>query len=225
MIKVIANKKSIIIYVFLLNIFLIFGINYLVGTIKSDNLYGLSNNHILIEPKAGEKFKYKDLEFLKRYNDIIVVAETNKDNLIGLYDPSMEYYIFSTKFVNPKDYRYFSYDDYKSNSKVGILIDSVDKIKEYGLNSIDISYLENDYDIKIINIFDTNSKIYRDKLRIVQNLFSMGEQEIDYISIDSDNLNEIHEIKNYFIKLDYEEINKKDDFIIMYLLETIKTSY
>ncbi|MET3617895.1 hypothetical protein ABID14_001530 [Peptoniphilus olsenii] len=216
-------KKLILLYFIVINSVLILGTNYLFGDIKFDNVYSLSNNHILLE-KDKKDNSIEELQFLQGYDDIVAIAETNNESLIGIYDPSMEYYVAATKFINPNDFRYFDTEDYKEKNKVGIVITSIDKIKKGGISEIDDELIRKYYNLDIINYFDTSSKIVYKNLRIVENLFALDSNVINKIYIDSDNLKELKTVKESMKDLGYIEIKPNNSSIVSSFIKSFLDS-
>ena len=203
----IKKNMLIILYFIIVNCIIILSINYMIGNDIEEFPYGLSENYIVLHTDNNEK-KNSGFDFLNLNKNITVIAETNDKLVIGLYDPTMKYYINSTKFINPKVFRYFSSEDYTNKHRVGIVTDSISNIGQ----NIDMSKIENFYKIDVINIFDTNSLIAENTSRVVMNLFSIEPSKITTIYIDSPDINKIEGVKNEIKKYGYEEMsveNKK----------------
>lgn len=205
MMAIMKKNRLIILFFIIINCIILLSANYIIANDIEDAPYKLSRNAIVLQVESSSNEKNNGFDFLNMNKDITVIAETNDKSVIGLYDPSMKYYINSTKFVNPTIFRYFSEEDYNNNHKVGIVIDSIDRIMQKDLTSINYSNLEDFYDIDIINIFDTNSLIAEENTRVVMNLFSIEPSKIKTIYIDSYDSNKLEELKNGIKKCGYAE--------------------
>lgn len=199
-------------FIFLINICIIFGLNYLIANTEGDNEYSMSSDYLKF--KNNKRRKDIDLSFLLNDNKISVVAETNDSKVIGIYDPSMIYYLNSSKIISLSKYRYFSYDDYINKKNVSILIDSIHDVVN-GKSSLNYESIEKKYNTNIINIFDFSSDIYEQGVLLVKNLFSINTNEISKIYIQNyENENKENIIKK-FSSLDF--IEEKDDYFTFFI--------
>ena len=178
-----SKKLSFLIISFLANCAILLGLNYLQANLNLENKYGMSNK---VMSFAVVDSTLLDLSCLLEYNDIKVIAETSNQSIIGVYDPSYFYYINANKIISPKEFRYFSSEDYISKANVSIYIENLSKVLD---NSSSFNILEKNkrYSTEIINILDKDSEIYSDKVKIVKNLFSLKDTSIEKIYIDTNN--------------------------------------
>lgn len=108
----ISQNKNIIFLLVVLNCIVVLGLNYVVGGDLIYPDYSMSKNFVKL--KADKSIsKDNNFDFLLEYDDIKVVAETNQNGLIGLYNPTMDYYYNSNGFNELGRLRYFSMDDYR----------------------------------------------------------------------------------------------------------------
>ena len=118
----ISQNKNIIFLLLVLNCIVVLGLNYIVGRDLIYPDYDMSENFVKLKSNGNNSNKKNDFDFLLEFDDIKVIAETNRNGLIGLYNPTMDYYYKSTKFNALGRLRYFSMEDYKDKVKVGIII-------------------------------------------------------------------------------------------------------
>ncbi len=199
-------KNNILIFIFFIAVSCasIFCINYAVSNyVHNEFPYEMTQNYVALKAKENISKTNDGFDFLTMYKNISVVAETDDRELIGLYDPTMKYYIGSTKFVNSEMFRYFSPEDYANKNRVGIVIYPIIEILENGFP--DNSKIEDFYNINVINIFDTNSYIVENDCRVVMNLFAIEPEKIKTIYIDSENIDNIEIIKSKIEKYGYEQ--------------------
>ncbi|MEB3025211.1 MULTISPECIES: hypothetical protein [unclassified Parvimonas] len=202
----ISQNKNIIFLLLVLNCIVVLGLNYIVGRDLIYPDYGMSENFVKLKLNGNNSNKKNDFDFLLEYDDIKVIAETNRNGLIGLYNPTMDYYYKSTKFNALGRLRYFSMDDYIEKKKVAINIDEISPdngIKTKDTSILDIPEVKG---MEYINTFDSNSTIYKDGLRVVANLFALSSTSFDTIYIDSDNVKHLEEIKDKIKNLGYDEV-------------------
>ena len=202
----ISQNKFIISLLIIINCIIILGLNYVVGRDLIYPDYDMSENFVKLKLNGKNSNKKNDFDFLLEYDDIKVIVETNRNGLIGLYNPTMDYYYKSSKFNELGKFRYFSMDDYKNKKRVAINIDKVSPdnfVDTKDISILDISEVKN---MEYINTFDPNSTIYKDGLRVIVNLFALSSNTFDTIYIDSDNVKHLEEIKDKIKNLGYDEV-------------------
>lgn len=203
------------------SIIAVFGINYLVGSDFSNIYYGMTRDFRYFEKLRDNNIT---LDFLKKYDDIKVIAKTNNDSVIGVYDPSMFYYSNSSKIISNGEYRYFSTYDYKKNSNVSILSYPVVEMFNNGMtiSQSEIKYFEEEYNTDIIHVFDIYSEIFQaeEDIKIAKNLFSINRGDITSIYIDSDSNRIINEATSKLISAGFNIKSKANS-----IYETIKISF
>lgn len=202
----IRQNKIIIFLLLVLNCNLVLGLNYVVGRDLIYPDYDMSENFVKLKSNDKNSNKKKDFDFLLEYDDIKFIAETNRNGLIGLYNPTMDYYYKSTKFNALGRLRYFSMDDYREKKKVAINIDEISPdngIKTKDTSILDIPEVKG---MEYINTFDPNSTIYKDGLRVVANLFALSSDTFDTIFIDSENTENLRVIKDKIKSFGYDEV-------------------
>lgn len=203
------------------SIIAVFGINYLVGSDFSNIYYGMTRDFRYFEKLRDNNIT---LDFLKKYDDIKVIAKTNNDSVIGVYDPSMFYYSNSSKIISNGEYRYFSTYDYKKNSNVSILSYPVVEMINNGMtiSQSEIKYFEEEYNTDIIYVFDLYSEIFQaeEDIKIAKNLYSIDIRDITSIYIDAYKNNIINEVTSELINAGF---NLKIQANSIY--ETIKLSF
>ncbi|MFM1524394.1 MULTISPECIES: hypothetical protein [Helcococcus] len=197
-------NRNILILIFIINLSLILGFNYIVSRALYNNKYQMPPNHFeFVATKDNLNIEYEKLNKFNRYGDLIFIAETKDEKLIGLYDPDNKYYAESTKILNPYEYRYFSENDYKNGIDVGVYIGLIDDIL-YSSN-FDISSLDSKYNTEVINYFDYNSAIYEKPIEIVKNLFALDAKDITKIYvIDEDENLKKNKIVNFMNDYNYD---------------------
>lgn len=216
-------RRNLIYYILLIlfSIVIVFGINYLVGSDFSKIYYGMSRDFVHFE---RVETKDTSLDFLKEYEDIKVIAQTNDNSIIGVYDPNMFYYINSSKVIYNGHYRYFSQNDYIKNSNVSILSYPVVEMLNNGISisQSEIKYFEEEYNTDIIHIFDIYSEIFQaeEDIKIAKNLFSIDRGDITSIYIDSDSNRIINEATSKLISAGFNLKSKANS-----IYETIKISF
>ena len=203
------------------SIIAVFGINYLVGSDFSNIYYGMTRDFRYFEKLRDNNIT---LDFLKKYDDIKVIAKTNNDSVIGVYDPSMFYYSNSSKIISNGEYRYFSTYDYKKNSNVSILSYPVVEMLNNGItiSQSEIKYFEEEYNTDIIYVFDLYSEIFQaeEDIKIAKNLYSIDIRDITSIYIDSDSNRIINEATSKLISAGFNLKSKANS-----IYETIKISF
>lgn len=201
----ISQNKFIISLLVILNCIIILGLNYVVGRDLVYPDYDMSENFVKLKSNRNNSNKKNDFDFLLEYDDIKVIAETNRNGLIGLYNPTMDYYYKSTKFNALGRLRYFSMDDYREKKKVAININEISPNFRHTKETsfFDIPEVKG---MEYINTFDPNSTIYKDGLRVIVNLFALSSTSFDTIYIDSDNVKHLEEIKDKIKTLGYDEV-------------------
>lgn len=216
-------RRNLIYYILLIlfSIVIVFGINYLVGSDFSKIYYGMSRDFVHFE---RVETKDTSLDFLKEYEDIKVIAQTNDNSIIGVYDPNMFYYINSSKVIYNGHYRYFSQNDYIKNSNVSIVSYPVVEMLNNGISirQSEIKYFEEEYNTDIIHIFDIYSEIFQaeEDIKIAKNLFSINIGDITSIYIDSDSNRIINEATSKLISAGFNLKSKANS-----IYETIKISF
>lgn len=201
----ISQNKFIISLLVILDCIIILGLNYVVGRDLVYPDYDMSENFVKLKSNRNNSNKKNDFDFLLEYDDIKVIAETNRNGLIGLYNPTMDYYYKSTKFNALGRLRYFSMDDYREKKKVAININEISPNFRHTKETsfFDIPEVKG---MEYINTFDPNSTIYKDGLRVIVNLFALSSTSFDTIYIDSDNVKHLEEIKDKIKTLGYDEV-------------------
>lgn len=182
-------KRNLAFYILIVawTIITIFGIDYLVGSDYTNMYFSMSRNFKVFEKSKDSE---NSLEFLKDYDDVKVVGVTDDEEVIGVYDPKMFYYVNSSKVIVYGYYRYFSDEDYVDNENVSILSYPVINYMEVSGTTIKrsgIKKYEDEYKTNIINVFDVSSDIfdYDKDIKIAKNLFSIPNKYIRKIYIDS----------------------------------------
>lgn len=202
----ISQNKFLISLLTIINCIIILGLNYVVGRDLIYPDYAMSENFVKLKSNGKNSNRKKDFDFLLEYDDIKFIAETNRNGLIGLYNPTMDYYYKSTKFNALGRLRYFSMDDYREKKKVAINIDEISPdngIKTKDTSILDIPEVKG---MEYINTFDPNSTIYKDGLRVVANLFALSSDTFDTIFIDSENTENLRVIKDKIKSFGYDEV-------------------
>lgn len=175
------EKRKFYTIIFILNICLLFAFNYLVSGAYYNYKYDLGTDYLQFI--KTNKNKNSDFSFLLDYEDLSVVAEINKDDsMVGLYDPSMHYYLESSKIISPQRLRYFSKDDYINKKNVSILLAGQESILSGKIDE-KLHVFEDKYSTNIINTFDIKSAISSTSrnLKLIKNLFSINTSDIDHI--------------------------------------------
>ncbi|WP_103981265.1 hypothetical protein [Helcococcus massiliensis] len=175
------EKRNFYLILFILNICLIFAFNYLVLGAYYKYKYDLGTDYLQFT--KTNKSKDSDFSFLLDYEDLSLVAETNKDDsVVALYDPSMYYYTSSSKIISPQDLRYFSKDDYINKKNVSMLLADLESIFNGKIDE-KLHGFEDKYNTNIINVLADNSAIAIENknLKLIKNLFSVNTSDIDHI--------------------------------------------
>lgn len=217
------KNLSFFVILFLANCSILLGLNYLVSNLELNNKYGMSSNVMSFNVVDSSLLNFN---YILENENIRVIAETDNKSIIGLYDPSYYYYINANKIISPSEFRYFSSEDYTSNSNVSIYIEDLSEVlqNEDRFNIVDIN---NKYNTKIINILDKDSEIYADNIKLVKNLFSLEKSSIKKIYIDADDSFVSRKLdKSRLLKmgLEYIEPEKMDVFQVIKLILTDRKS-
>ncbi|MGY3776029.1 hypothetical protein [Helcococcus sueciensis] len=175
-------NKRVYSLIFIANLAFLMGFNYLIGNSFYNNKYNMPKDYLEFEKVNDSDF---NLDELKNYKDINIIAETNDETIIGLYNPDNNYYINSSKILNADIFRYFSNDDYIQNKNVSIYIGSIRDLMQK--SEIDFTPLENRFNTEIINYFDYDASIYENDIILVKNLFSIDSNEITKLYVFSEN--------------------------------------
>lgn len=217
----IKENILIILFFFMIDCTLIVASNYILGNDYEKVPMGLEKTYKVLEADNNTK-KYKEsFDFLYAYNDIVVIAESFDKKTLGLYDPQMKYYLNSSKFDNSKQYRYFSYEDYKSSKRVAIVVDDIMKMVNERKVIPDYSTIKKSFNTEIINIFDKRSYIASQGAEIIFNLFSIDYGDIEKIYIDSDNKQVTNKVCNRLEKLGYKDQTSKYNSIFISLINSL----
>ncbi|MDO5017853.1 MAG: hypothetical protein Q4E02_00995 [Lagierella massiliensis] len=177
-------SKNIYILFFIVTQLIILGLNFIAGAYPDESKYSIGKEYKILIKDDNVKKEF-DLEILKQYDYISVVGETKTPEIIGLYDPTMHYYNLATIITSPDVFRYFSKDDYKNNTNVGILKKPIEPIVNRGISSKTLDNLEQKFNSEIINIFDPSSYIFdKSDAEFVKNLFSIKSENISRLYIE-----------------------------------------
>lgn len=198
----IRQNKIIIILLSVLNCIMILGLNYVVGRDLKTTDYHMSENFVKLKSNNNVTKSENSFDFLLEYDDVNVIAETKTEGLIGLYNPTMNYYYNASKIYELGHRRYFSMDDYREKKNVAININTVFDKRLDEIN-VEISEVK---DAEYINIFMTESDIYKSGVKVVSNLFFLSSTSFDNIYIDSVNIKNLETVKNKIKTLGYDEI-------------------
>lgn len=195
-------KERFLFTIFLvLNLIFFMSTNYIISRNLKESSYGMSKKYIKLINTNDNRVKH-DISFLLKFNDISVIAETENNEIVGLYDPTMNYYIHSSKIRGLGRYRYFSFEDYKNKNNVAIYINENSDPKEAMYNAEKFINFEGEkYDI--ISIFLNPSKIYKENLKYIVNIFAMDTSNFKTIYVDSNNKKSLLEVKEKFMNLGY----------------------
>lgn len=175
------EKKKFYTIIFILNVCLLFAFNYLIFGAYYKYKYDLGTDYLQFT--KANKSKNSDFSFLLDYEDLSLVAETNKDDsVVAIYDPSMHYYINSSKVTSPQRLRYFSKDDYINKKNVSVLLADQESILSGKIDE-KLHAFEDKYSTNIINTLDIKSAISNASrnLKLIKNLFSVNTSDIDHI--------------------------------------------
>lgn len=174
-------NKSVYSLIFIANLAFLMGFNYLLGATSHDNKYNMPKNYLEFEKINQANFNLAEL----KGKEINVIAETDNEEIIGLYDSEYKYYIETSKILSAYELRYFSNDDYIQNKNVSIYIGSIRDLMQK--SEIDFTPLENRFNTEIINYFDYDASIYENDIILVKNLFSIDSNEITKLYVFSEN--------------------------------------
>lgn len=198
--KLISKHFTICTFIFIVNILILMSINYVVGCDYTDYKYGIGKGLIFVRRDKKNEIigNSNSFEFLKDFEDVHAVFETDKPEIMGVYDPQYYYYIRSTKILSDNNY-YFSKKDFKNNINKGILIYPIDYIVKENRRP-DIEYNEKLYNTKIINIFDPFSLVCEGNFdtKIVKNIFFIPCSRVEKIYISKPQNNEIDTLVQSF---------------------------
>lgn len=197
--KLISKHFTICTFIFIVNILILMTINYVVGCDYTDYKYGIGKGLIFVrEDEKEESLSNNSFEFLKEFEDVHAVFETDKPEVLGVYDPQYYYYTRSTKILSDNNY-YFSKKDFKNNTNKGILIYQIDYIVKENIRP-DIEYNEKMYNTKIINVFDPLSLVCEGNFetKIVKNIFSIPYRQVEKIYISKPGKNELNTLIQSF---------------------------
>ncbi|MCI5997176.1 MAG: hypothetical protein PT934_00695 [Peptoniphilaceae bacterium] len=218
----IRQNKIIIILLSVLNCIMILGLNYVVGRDLKTTDYHMSENFVKLKSNNNVTKSENSFDFLLEYDDVNVIAETKTEGLIGLYNPTMNYYYNASKIYELGHRRYFSMDDYREKKNVAINIDTAFDKRLDEIN-VEISEVK---DAEYINIFMTESDIYKSGVKVVSNLFFLSSTSFDNIYIDSENTKSLKIVKEKIKSFGYDEVefnNRKP--LLNSVLNSLKYKY
>lgn len=218
----IRQNKIIIILLSVLNCIMILGLNYVVGRDLKTTDYHMSENFVKLKSNNNVTKSENSFDFLLEYDDVNVIAETKTEGLIGLYNPTMNYYYNASKIYELGHRRYFSMDDYREKKNVAININTVFDKRLDEIN-VEISEVK---DAEYINIFMTESDIYKSGVKVVSNLFFLSSTSFDNIYIDSENTKSLKIVKEKIKSFGYDEVefnNRKP--LLNSVLNSLKYKY
>lgn len=203
--KFLKKHMLIILFLGLVNCISFIAINYIIGNSDVMYPYGLSGNNKSYDCKSTNTSK--NFDFLLKYPDIIVIAETSNSEYVGIYDPTMFLYINSTKFTDTKNFRYFSMQDYNNKKNVGIAIDSINEKMYAGNLDIDINVLQKGSDFTVINVFGNDSLIasQNPNLKAAKNLFALQYESVTRLYVDAEDHNILSDINSNLLKMGFHE--------------------
>lgn len=195
---------------------LIFSVSYISLKALDDYDYNMSRKFLKFQKNDNYK-NGLNLNFLLDYKDVDVIVETNKRDTIGVYNPTMIYYINSSKVRSLGTFRYFSTNDYKTKSNTAIyFVEDLDNF-----NNIEIEKLSENSGFNIINIFLEDSAIYKSGVKFVVNLFSLDSSDITKIYVDSKNENSLNEVRERFLNIGFSDINTSEKATIFKIAESV----
>lgn len=145
------DNKAIFFLVILLNLILVLSFNYIVGSDLKENKY-LMNDFSMCFVKE-DKDENIDFDFLLNFKDVSIVGEVFDKSVLGIFDPSMKYYVSANKRVNLSYLRYFSMEDYKNKLKT--------KIELTNFRNGNFSHKKDGKGFLTINYFFDGSSIFR----------------------------------------------------------------
>lgn len=186
-----TNWLTIILFL-LLNICILFAVNYALGYIMNGEYmpYGLSRNHLELVRDDQSIEQLKDIIEIDNYDNLIMIAEVEDSNYIGLLDLQNKYYTQSTKAIYPIAYRYFSKDDYISGARVGVLVNHCDFFDVESVKSGNVAYQLDE----VLNCLESpNLMAY--PINSLQNIFSIDFSEVSRVFVDSTDIEEINTVK------------------------------
>lgn len=210
--KTLEKNWSIITLSLLANLCLLFALNYSTGQRIYEEVipYNLSQNYIELKRSEQSVKQPKELIDFTKYGHLIVIAELVDSRSVGLLDLQMKYYSEASKVTAPSVYRYFSEDDYRNHSKVGILINDCDF---FDIDSVKSS--KNTYRLdEVINCFQTDVWDYG-KITMIQNIYSVDSNEIARVFIDSSDIEEIRMIKKELLNDGFTSVGRNDNIPIL----------
>ncbi|MDO5716299.1 MAG: hypothetical protein Q4Q17_00725 [Tissierellia bacterium] len=198
----------------LLNCIWVMALNHVFGSFLYDTPYYLEYDYITLR-KGKDSEKDIGLDFLNQYEDLTVIGETDKNQEIGVYDPTFRYYAKATKLIVRTVLRYFSEEDYREKKNVSILITSIDQIMNSGnsLEYIDAlrRWKESVYTTEIIHMLDIHSDIGRGmNHELVRNFFSIPAEDIRTIYLQSPNGQSAKEARDRLKGLGYVETKREN---------------
>lgn len=172
---------------------------------SNDIPFGLSDNAVVLKSRNGNNVPYSDIIDLDKNTDIRIITTTKNKKVIGIYDPSMYYYVNSTKFTLPVALRYFSKEDYSSKANTSIAINQCSLGESQGEDMDNIGLR---FNTTIINCLESSPLANNDTV-IIKNLFSIPNQSNSTIYIDSSRINQIKDVQKDFEKNGFVKVNTK----------------
>lgn len=205
------------IFTYLTFLIVLFTINYTLGNfyyVSNPNPYGLSNTYIKLTQTTNTEVDYSSIV---DYNmeSIRIIASTDQEDVIGLFDPSMFYYINATKATQPAILRYFSADDYKNKRDVSVAINLCQVGNFDSLQTT--SSLTN---TSVINCLQSPYFDDEHNLSLAKNLFSITGKQGTQVYIDSNHKNVLQEIKNKFTEAGFQE-DRHNTFVNLNIINSI----
>lgn len=202
--KIIKENYKIILLFFLTTSIFIFVTNYLISySYHETNPFDMSDNYLELRRNSNElsKFNFEDIIDIDKNDTIKIIATTNDSKELGLYDPSMYYYLDSAKMIALQELRYFSYEDYLQKNNVGIKIN-------------DSNNEENSFEVdQIINSFDRS--VFPENYKIIKNLFVIDGAEVTSIFIDTDDFTKLNNIVSKLKVYNFYEVDNKNEVSIL----------
>lgn len=216
-------KENIIFYIliFAVNSIILIAANYVVGNTISIP-YELQETRRIFVPT--EKVKNFDWDFLLERN-VVLVAETSDSKVVGLYDPSMYYFVNSTKALDPRYLRYFSNEDYLKKTDTGVALINIDTMFRSGKLSPYIikkgmKRAADTYNIDIIGALDIASVGYvfleesypTDEFAVFKNIFTLKSNIIKKIYVDvpeTEKIDELEKVSEVLKEKGFTEISEK----------------
>lgn len=181
--------------------------NYSVGQkIYANKIpYNLTNQYMEFDNKQHKAVRAKDVIDYTQYKNLIVIAELRQSQTAGLLDLPMSYYSKATKLTAPREYRYFSKDDYRQQKKVGIGINSCDSSNIASVKSSKERYQLDE----VINCFHTDVWDYGG-INVIQNIYSIDFQEVTKLFVDSTERTELKVVKAKLQAAGFDLITKNN---------------